>query len=240
MIAPKLRARATDAATRATLPASELGEARLWPALAALTAASLYATLPATFIGGSGGLLTALRIFIPALAIVLVAPLAMTAPRRRIVHSVGRRTAAIGLLAVISAANGAAIVLLVHLIVTGHRIDGHDLIRASIHIWCTNVLIFALWFWQLDSGGPMARWRAGQALPRDFLFPQQATPEIAPPGWRPKFLDYLYLSFTNSTAFSPTDTMPLTQWPKMLMLVESAASMLTLLMIAARAVNIIH
>jgi uncharacterized membrane protein len=72
------------------------------------------------------------------------------------------------------------------------------------------------------------------------LFPQTATPEFASPGWRPKFLDYLYVSFTNATAFSPTDAMPLTQWAKMLMLVESASSLLLLVMVAARAVNILH
>jgi hypothetical protein len=124
--------------------------------------------------------------------------------------------------------------------VTGHKVNGHDLIRAAIHIWCANVIVFALWFWQLDSGGPMERWNAAEARPGDFLFPQQADPSIARAGWRPTFLDYLYVSFTNSTAFSPTDTMPLTQWAKMLMLVEAAASLLTLLMVAARAVNILQ
>jgi hypothetical protein len=205
-----------------------------------VTAAALYATLPSRFIGGSGGFFTGLRILVPALALVLMAPLAMTAPRRRIVYSIPRRTAAIGLIAVITAANGTAVVLLVHLLVTGHKVNGHDLIRAAIHIWCANVIVFALWFWQLDSGGPMERWNAAEARPGDFLFPQQADPSIARAGWRPTFLDYLYVSFTNSTAFSPTDTMPLTQWAKMLMLVESAASLLTLLMVAARAVNILQ
>ena len=237
------RSRAADAAARAraaTLPAGALGESRFLPAAAVVTAAALYATLPSRFIGGSGGFFTALRILVPALALVLMAPLAMTAPRRRIVYSIPRRTAAIGLIAVITAANGTAVVLLVHLLVTGHRVNGHDLIRAAIHIWCANVIVFALWFWQLDSGGPMARWQAGKLPAGDFLFPQQADPSIARPGWRPTFLDYLYVSFTNSTAFSPTDTMPLTQWAKMLMLVESAASLLTLLMVAARAVNILQ
>ena len=205
-----------------------------------VTAAALYATLPSRFIGGSGGVFTGLRYLIPALALVLMAPLAMTAPRRRIVYSLPRRTAAIGLIAVITAANGAAIVLLVHLIVNGHKVNGHELVRAAIHIWCANVIVFALWFWQLDSGGPMARWHAAEFRAGDFLFPQQATPELAAKNWRPTFIDYLYVSFTNSTAFSPTDTMPMTQWAKMLMLVESAASMLTLLMVAARAVNILQ
>ena len=77
-------------------------------------------------------------------------------------------------------------------------------------------------------------------MPPDFLFPQQAAPEFAPPNWQPRFLDYLYLSFTNATAFSPTDTMPFTRWAKMLMLAESGASLLLLVMVAARAVNILQ
>lgn len=121
----------------------------------------------------------------------------------------------------------------------GRHVAAHELIRAAIHMWCTNVIVFALWFWQLDSGGPMVRHAEASTTP-DFLFPQTATPEFASPGWRPKFLDYLYVSFTNATAFSPTDAMPLTQWAKMLMLVESASSLLLLVMVAARAVNILH
>jgi uncharacterized membrane protein len=105
-------------------------------------------------------------------------------------------------------------------------------------MWCLNVLVFALWFWQLDGGGPVARLTAGPHA-RDFLFPQQADPEVAPPGWQPRFLDYLYVSFTNATAFSPTDTMPLSRWAKVLMLVESAASLVLALMVAARAINIL-
>ncbi len=123
------------------LQAGEIGEPRLPPALAVLTAAGLYATLPDKFVGGSSGFLLALRWIVPALALLLVPPLALTAPRRRIVLSVRRRTAAIALIAVISAANGASIVLLVHLIVNGHKIGGHELVRAAIHIWCVNVIV---------------------------------------------------------------------------------------------------
>jgi hypothetical protein len=215
-----------------------LAESRLWPALAVVTAASLYATLPVRFIVGSGGFLSAVRWLVPAAAVVLLAPLVLSAPRRRMAVSVERRTAALALVAVISAANAASIVLLVHYIVGGRTINGHELVIAAIHIWCTNVLVFALWFWQLDAGGPAAR-RLNPHGKRDFLFPQMTTDVAADADWRPGFLDYLYVSYTNATAFSPTDTMPLTQWAKMLMLVESAASLLTLLMVAARAVNIL-
>jgi uncharacterized membrane protein len=96
----------------------------------------------------------------------------------------------------------------------------------------------ALWFWELDNGGPAARPTAGP-LGRDFLFPQQTLPEFETAHWQPRFLDYLYLSFTNATAFSPTDALPLSRWAKMLMLIESAASLLLAIMVAARAINIL-
>jgi uncharacterized membrane protein len=225
------------------LDAEEFGESRLWPVLAVVTSAALYATLPEQFIGGSRAAgstwITVVRWLVPSLALVLLAPLALTAPRRHILHSIKRRTVSMLLIAVITAANSVSVVLLVHQIVNGLATNGDALVRAAIHIWCTNVLVFALWFWQLDSGGPMERLKTA-IHKRDFLFPQHATPELHELDWCPKFLDYLYLSFTNATAFSPTDTMPLTRWAKMLMLVESAASVLIFVMVAARAVNIIH
>jgi uncharacterized membrane protein len=220
------------------LQSEELGESRLFPAAAVITAAALYATLPGKFVAGGSTWLGVVRWIVPAFAVALLPPLMLSAPKRRLVLSVRRRTAAIALIAIISAASGASIVLLVHLIVSGHEFNARELVRAAIHIWITSVLIFALWYWQLDSGGPMERRRV--QCPPDFLFPQRATPEFAEPNWQPQFLDYLYLSFTNSTAFSPTDTMPLSRWAKMLMLVQSAASLLLLVMVAARAVNILR
>ena len=144
----------------------------------------------------------------------------------------------IAVLALVSAANAAAILLLVHLLISGAHTEARQLLRAGIHMWCLNVLVFALWFWELDNGGPAARRTAG-AESRDFLFPQQTAPDVARPGWQPYFLDYLYVSFTNATAFSPTDTMPLSRWAKVLMLVESAASLVLAVMVAARAINIL-
>jgi hypothetical protein len=100
------------------------------------------------------------------------------------------------------------------------------------------VIVFGLWYWELDRGGPSARHDPHHREP-DFLFPQMATPGSARPDWAPGFLDYLYVSFTNATAFSPTDTMPLTPLAKSLMAVQSAASLLTVALVAARAVNIL-
>jgi hypothetical protein len=145
---------------------------------------------------------------------------------------------AFGVTGLISVANAAAIVLLVHLLLAGIKPQASELIRASIHIWCVNVLVFGLWFWELDNGGPRARLTAGTEG-RDFLFPQQTEPPGTYGAWRPLFLDYLYVSFTNATAFSPTDAMPLSRWAKMLMLVESAASLLLAIMVVARAVNVL-
>jgi hypothetical protein len=237
-MATKLRP--TRERVSAVLEDQKFGEPRWLPALAVLTAAGLYVTMPSRFIGGSSTYLTVVRIGIPILAVALMAPLALTAPSTRLVYSVKRRTAAIAILAVISAANAVSIIILVHIILVGTtHIDGRQLVRAAIHIWCVSVLIFALWYWQLDRGGPMARRdKENGALP-DFLFPQFTAPEFAPPNWQPNFIDYLYLSFTNSTAFSPTDTMPLTRWAKILMILQSASSLLLLVMVAARAVNIL-
>jgi hypothetical protein len=109
------------------------------------------------------------------------------------------------------------------------------LLSSSLTIWITNVMAFSMLYWQIDGGGPAAR-LAGEAKP-DWLFPQAATPDLAQPGWHPKFLDYLFLAFATATAFSPTDALPLTHRAKMLMLLESCISLLTLVVVAARAVN---
>ena len=104
-------------------------------------------------------------------------------------------------------------------------------------VWVGNNLAFAFLYWLIDSGGPIAR--ARNPDPIDFAFTQHMSPELAPPGWRPVFLDYLHLGFTNATAFSPTDVMPLSHWAKLTMLVQSAMSLLLAVLVIARAVNIL-
>ncbi|WP_234343566.1 DUF1345 domain-containing protein [Streptomyces sp. NRRL F-5123] len=106
-------------------------------------------------------------------------------------------------------------------------------------IWLINIVIFGLLYWELDRGGPAARAQGERDVP-DFLFVQMQMPEMAPAHWEPAFFDYLYLSYTNSTAFSPTDVMPLTRWAKALMLAQSAVSLLTVVLVVARAVNILR
>ena len=142
------------------------------------------------------------------------------------------------MIAVVSAANAASIILLVHLLVNGAHANAPTLLRAAVHMWIVNVLLFGLWYWQLDSGGPLVR-PATEPAAWDFLFPQQTEPALKEGGWKPTFLDYLYVSFTNAAAFSPTDTMPLSRWAKMLMLVQSAISLALAVMVVARAVNIL-
>jgi uncharacterized membrane protein len=105
-------------------------------------------------------------------------------------------------------------------------------------IWLTNVIVFGLWYWEFDRGGPAARAHGTHPYP-DFLFVQMTTPEMAPPDWEPAFADYLYLAFTNASAFSPTDVMPLSRWAKLAMAVQSAVSIVTVALVVARAVNIL-
>ena len=141
------------------------------------------------------------------------------------------------LTALVSLMNLAALVALVRLLLKGHQATGHTLLVDALNIWGTNVIIFALWYWEIDRGGPAARCTRHEAAP-DFLFPQMTTERLAP-GWRPGFIDYLFVSFTNATAFSPTDTLPLTPSAKLLMMLEATISLLTVALVAARAVNIL-
>lgn len=113
-----------------------------------------------------------------------------------------------------------------------------DLLSAGVVVWVSNVVAFALLYWELDSGGSAARAHGLPSTP-DIAFPQQLNPELAPPGWRPQFHDYLYLGLTTATAFSPTDAMPLRGWVKLLMTVEALISLVVLGLVVARAVNVL-
>ena len=118
-------------------------------------------------------------------------------------------------------------------------ISGLQLFASSIAVWVTNVLIFSLLYWQMDRGGPEARVNNAGTKP-DWLFPQEGAPaEDVPPGWRPAFVDYLFLGYSTATEFSTTDVMPLTSRAKMLMMLESTISLATIVVVAARAINIL-
>jgi uncharacterized membrane protein len=116
--------------------------------------------------------------------------------------------------------------------------SGRQLLTSSIGAWITNVLAFALVYWRIDRGGPEARANDAATKP-DWLFPQTGVPEEAPPNWRPTFIDYLFLAFATAMAFSPTDALPLTSRAKLMMMLESTVSLLTLVTVAARAINIL-
>jgi hypothetical protein len=176
----------------------------------------------------------------PVLEVLILIPVTVRAPLRlRLRDEAGeRRGLAIALLALINAANLVSLALLVRSLLAGSKASGVALIYDALKLWLTNIIVFGLWFWELDRGGLAAR-SQDVDLPPDFAFPQTITPGLAGPGWRPSFLDYLYVSFTNATAFSPTDTMPLSPWAKTLMAVEALISLLTIALVAARAVNIL-
>jgi uncharacterized membrane protein len=130
------------------------------------------------------------------------------------------------------------IVLIVDLVRGGPLTESARILLASGGlIWLGNCVVFSLLYWLFDSGGPLARYRREQPYP-DFAFAQQLSPELAPPGWRPHYVDYLILAFTTSTAFSPTDVLPMARWAKAAMAVQSIISLLTIGLVIARAVNI--
>ncbi|MBV9120401.1 MAG: DUF1345 domain-containing protein, partial [Chloroflexi bacterium] len=202
-----------------------------WPAsLAVLAAIGLYAALPERYTVGPAWLL-------PAIEATVLVGLSIAAPRRHPNEARAVHALTMFLIGIVSAANVFALVQLVSRLLAGSKAEGTQLVIAAIQIWLTNVLVFALWFWELDRGGPAERRRNPEDP--DFLFPQMSSPAIAKADWRPSFVDYLYVSFTNAMAFSPTDTMPLSPWAKMLMLAQSLASLLTVAFVAARAVNIL-
>ena len=176
---------------------------------------------------------------LPALeAAVLLALIATTPWDPKRVHP-ARRFGALVLISIVSAANLLSLVLLAHYLVgTSGRAGGQQLIVAGAEIWITNVLIFAIWYWEFDRGGPQGRRLAKLPAP-DFLFPQYTEEYLGRWNWRARYVDYLYTSFTNATAFSPTDTMPLSAWAKLAMLLQSLASLVTLGLVVARAVNIL-
>ncbi len=148
------------------------------------------------------------------------------------------RKMALALTAIVTVINFAALYTVMQALLHGAKgATGESLLLDALNIWFTNIVVFALWFWNLDRGGPAMRGLT-KSENVDFLFPQMAATAGAQE-WTPGFVDYIYLSFTNATAFSPTDTMPLSPRSKLLMLVESMVSLLTVGLVAARAVNIL-
>jgi uncharacterized membrane protein len=153
-------------------------------------------------------------------------------------HKQSRWYVGIALSAVMTFSNVASSVHLVRELLNGSATSPNSLLAAGGSIWLTNIIAFSLWYWEFDRGGPGARAEALDPYP-DFLFPQMQSPELAPFEWAPNYFDYLYISFTNASAFSPTDTLPLSRWAKALMTIQSTTSLVTVGLVIARAVNIL-
>jgi len=208
---------------------------RRWPVtLTVIVAITLQLLLPPHLTGPLP------RWVLPALEGALLIGLSIANPVRIERRGKPVRAASIVLILLITLANAASAVLLIHTIVRGTNppTPAAPLLASGASIWATNVIAFALWYWEFDRGGPVNR-SLGTTQHPDLLFPQMATPELAPPDWEPQFVDYLYMSFTNATAFSPTDVMPLARWAKLTMLVQSGVSLAVGALVIARAVNIL-
>jgi len=175
---------------------------------------------------------------VPSVAGILLVTLIVIAPARAAEQLRRVRRFALVLIGLVSLADVVSLGRLVRYLIDGGVADAHQLILAGVVLWATNVLLFAVWYWEMDRGGPVTRFQRPEATP-DFMFAQMENPQFAHPGWRPGFVDYLYLSLTNATAFSPTDTLPLTQTAKGVMAMQSISALLTIALVVARAVNIL-
>jgi len=219
-------------------------EPRWQASVAVLLALGLYITLPPRLTIGPVWAA-------PTLVLLLLVPLSILAPRRRIST---RRTRlwSILLIAIVNFFNLVSVLLLIASFFHPVRAATHQpalLLRTGAQIWFTNVLVFALWFWELDSGGPDARARVESATHfqnADFLFPQvqmaiagRGNLDSIDPRWKPQFFDYFYLAFTTATAFSPADVMPLSRGAKALMGAEALVSLITIAIVLARAIGLI-
>jgi hypothetical protein len=219
------------------------GEARLPAVIAVVIAVALYTVLPSDLLAGP-------RFVVPILELVLLIPLIAINPVRMTRETAWSRELSVVLVLVIAATNLVTLGLLVHALLYSKLSEGKTILLAAFEVWLTNIIVFALAYWELDRGGPVKRAHVRRdELPlADFRFSQDenddAVVEVArgssvKAGWVPGFIDYLYVSITNSTAFSPTDTMPLSMRAKLLMSVQSIAAFVTSILVIARAVGVL-
>lgn len=224
-----------------SLPAME---PRWHASLAILAAMALYITLPPRLTIGPGWVA-------PAIILMILIPLSILVPRRgQETHRM--RFWSILLIAIVNFFNLVSVILLVAHFFHPEKAAQYtatDISRIGAQIWLTNVLVFALWYWELDGDGPDARAQAPAAreiVNADFLFPQTELTSRAhsdmrciDPRWKPQFFDYLYVAFTNATAFSPADVMPLSRWAKALMMLEALVSLVTIAVVVSRAISLL-
>ena len=232
MRAPRLSE--DDLSRRGMHAAEDLGrDDPLWPGQIAIAVAIvLSVALPSRLAIGP-------KLLVPAAEMVLFlglfGPTVLRGPRRaRLNHEIVLTVLFLG-----TATNLVSLGLLLHYLLTGGHASGSDLISGGAVIWVTNLLLFTVWYWVFDRGGPLKPAVERTPVAPDFLFPQMTDERWAKPGWKPRFHDYLYVSLTNQTAFSPTDAMPLLARTKLLMGVQAVAAFTTIGVILARAVNIL-
>jgi hypothetical protein len=200
-----------------------------WPALVAMIAAGLvYLALPEHISLGPRWLLLTVMI-------VLLVPILVS--HRRGDYKVTRFLTLSGNVLITLAMIGSLGFLVEGM--PAHRESPYALLRATAALWLTNVLVFALWYWKLDGGGPLGRERAGVKFKSGFLFPQMLEREALREPWSPQFVDYLFLAFNTSTAFSPTDTAALSRWAKIGMMLQSLVSLSIIVLLAARAISLL-
>jgi hypothetical protein len=230
--------------TSTSKPRERRGEARLPAAVAVLVAIALYTLLPENLLVGP-------RYVIPGLGVLLLIALVVVNPRRLTRQTRFSRFASLALVGLIGVANSVALVMLLDALLASQVKDGRALLIAALQVWLTNIIVFGLAYWELDRGGPVARTQKPRAElnPADFRFSQDenddAITEVAAgsskkSGWVPALHDYLYVSLTNSTAFSPTDTMPLTGRAKLLMGLECSSALIVSVLVIARGVGILQ
>ena len=210
------------------------GEHRLPVAVTVLAAIGLQLLLPDRL-----GLQP--KYLLPALEMALLIALVVANPRRMDKRSRPLRVGGLTLIALVILANGFSAGLLITDLLQsrGPAKSASDLLASAGDIYLTNILAFGLLYWEIDRGGPVARAHADNPHP-DLLFPQMTNPDLAPLHWEPRIGDYLYLSLTNATAFSPTDTMPMTRKAKLLMGVQSSIALITIGLAIARVANILQ
>jgi hypothetical protein len=205
---------------------------RRWPAaLAVAVAIALQLLLPDSIVPVT-------RLLLPAVEGALLVALVAANPYRVDRESSVLRMLGLALLGLVALSNGWSVVLLLQRILLGLPSSPGQLLAAGAAIWLTNVIVFGLAYWEFDRGGPAVR-ASGRIEVPDFLFAQMQSPDMAPRDWEPEVVDYLYLAFTNATAFSPTDVLPLSRWAKLLMALQSAVALIIAALVVARAVNVL-
>src|SRR5215467_6261873 len=205
-----------------------------WPAVVALLASGgLYMALPASLVAGPRWALLAVIV-----ALVVPTMISHRSGRYSLNHWLGMTVSAVVTLAMIL-----SLILLVAAL-PAHKEAPSDLLRSAVSLWVTNVLVFALWYWRLDAGGPNQRDLNSSHTNGAFLFPQMTMEKSSPAQdeharWSPNFFDYLFVAFNTSTALSPTDAPVMARWAKLLMMLQATISLAVIVLLAARAVNIL-